>query len=202
VLSIPQATSFAPHQNTLDYKYYRRSELRSIPMYDYEVRDILQRATTPELWIDFCFDTGKSTIIKFAHDSSVSAPINLVASIGNKSQQPSSYAVISVFIDELFEITSGAGLSQRGGVNNFRGHSLKGLSLIWGSPTKIPIFFSEANFLLTSKPFAFTLNLNSLQCSDFYIGYEILTAGFSTRKFVRIIKTSGQALQILDETDA
>jgi hypothetical protein len=171
-------------------------------MYDYEVRDILHRATTPELWIDFCFDTGKSTIIKFAPNSDVSAPINLVASIGNKSQQPPSYAVIAVFIDELFELTSEAGLSHREGVNNFRGHSLKGLSLIWRSSTNIPIFYCEATFLMTRSPFAFTLNLNYIQCSDFYIGYEILTAGFSTRKFVRIIKQPGQALQILDEIDA
>ena len=110
VLSIPQATSFAPHQNTLDHKYYRRSELRSIPMYDYEVRDTLRRATTRELWIDFCFDTGKSTIINFAPSSGVSDPIKLFANIGNKSQQPAPYAVITVFIDKLFTITFGAGL--------------------------------------------------------------------------------------------
>jgi hypothetical protein len=200
VLSIPQATSFAPHQNTLDHKYYRRSELRSIPMYDYEVRDVLRRATTPELWIDFNFDTGKTTTINFASNSSVSDPIKLVANIGNKSQQPASYAVITVLIDELLAITSGGGLSHRG-VLAFRGHSLKVFSLNLGGNAHLPIF-AEVKFLLTDTPLAFTLDLNSLQSSDFYIGYEIHTPGFSTQKFVHIIKQPGQALKILDETDA
>jgi hypothetical protein len=187
VLTIPQATSFAPHQNTIDHKYYRRSELRSIPMYDYEIRDILHRATTPELWIDFNFDTGKTTSINFAPDNSVSTPINLVANIGNKSQQPASYAVVAVFIDELFNLTSAAGLNHVRVANNFRRHSLKGLSLNWGVPQKLPIF-AEVMFCLTDGPFAFTLDSNSIKCSDFYIGYEILTAGFSTRKYICVIQ--------------
>jgi Putative DNA-binding domain len=113
VLSIPQATSFAPHQNTLDHKYYRRFELRSIPMYDYEVRDVLRRATTPELWIDFNFDTGKTTSFTFSSDGSESDQIKLLAVIGNKSQQPAAYAVIKLFIDEGFTVQSAAGLNHQ-----------------------------------------------------------------------------------------
>jgi hypothetical protein len=109
VLSIPQATSFAPHQNTLDHKYYRRSELHSIPMYDYEIRDILRRATTPDLWIDFSFDPGfKATAVNFRPQTEVSDTIKLHARIGNKSQQPATYAVIKLFIDKAFTLTSGS----------------------------------------------------------------------------------------------
>jgi Putative DNA-binding domain len=200
VLSIPQATSLAPHQSTFDHKYYRRFEHRSIPMYDYEIRDILRRATTPELWIDFNFDTGKSTIINFAPDSDVSEPIKVFANIGNKSQQPAKYAVIMIFIDESFTLTSGAGLTHGNHKPIVRGSPLKTLSLNWGTVRNIPIF-AEVVFSLTDMPFQFTCNSQCLKSSDFYIGYQILTAGYSTRRFFHIVQHPKGALQILDEID-
>ena len=45
VVSIPQATSRAPHQ-ARDKRYYKR--YNSVPMEDYEIRDIYRRAMTPE----------------------------------------------------------------------------------------------------------------------------------------------------------
>jgi len=200
VLSIPQATSFAPHQNTIDYKYYRRSELRSIPMYDYEIRDILRRATTPDLWINFRFDTGKATAVNFPPQTDVSDPIKLHASIGNKSQQPATYAVIKLFIDNAFTLTSGAGLSHINDINVFRDHHLKGLLKLWGGISHIPIF-REVTFAVADMPLQFTVDSKCLESSDFYFAYEILTAGFSTRKYIRIIQHPRRTLQILDEID-
>lgn len=170
-------------------------------MYDYEIRDILRRATTPELWIDFNFDMGKLTNINFTTGSDVSEPIKLIANIGNKSQQPAKYAVINVFIDELFTLTHGAGLAPTNNVVNVRGRHLKVFSLNWGTVSKMPIF-SEVMFILTDNPVQFTCNLQSLRSSEFYIGYQILTAGFSTQKYVRITCDQGaRALSIGDEID-
>jgi len=168
-------------------------------MYDYEIRDILRRATTPELWIDFNFDTGKTTSINFAPNNSVSTPINLVANIGNKSQQPASYAVVAVFIDELFNLTSAAGLNHVRVANNFRRHSLKGLSLNWGVPQKLPILSRYVPF--NRQSICIYVGFKFDQMFRFYIGYEILTAGFSTRKYIRVIQHPSLTLQILDEID-
>jgi hypothetical protein len=201
VLSIPQATSFAPHQNTLDHKYYRRSELRSIPMCDYEIRDILRRATTPELWIDFNFNTGKTTTINFASSSGVSDPIKLVPTIGNKSQQPASYAVIYLFFDGLFTVSSAAGLDMSVTVRKIFEHDLKIFTLNWGTLSKMPIF-NGVQFVVTDTPFMFKLDSSALQNSEFYIGYQILTAGFSTCKYSRIIQHPKNTLQICPEIDA
>jgi predicted HTH transcriptional regulator len=47
VISVP-STQNGPHQAP-DQKYYRRFDLQSVPMHDYEIKDIVRRATTPHL---------------------------------------------------------------------------------------------------------------------------------------------------------
>ena len=49
VISIPQSTTFAPHQVKNDKKYYRRTDKRVEPMQDYEIRDIMLRGTKPRV---------------------------------------------------------------------------------------------------------------------------------------------------------
>lgn len=48
VIEVPQARTLAPHQAP-DHRYYKRYNFQSVPMEDYEVRDLLGRATTPDL---------------------------------------------------------------------------------------------------------------------------------------------------------
>ena len=57
VLTIPQASGRAPHQAP-DKKYYKRQNFQSVPMEDYEIRDALRRATTPELHVELSFAAG------------------------------------------------------------------------------------------------------------------------------------------------
>jgi hypothetical protein len=47
-VEVPKAQGAGPHQAS-DKRYYKRFEYESVAMYDYEVRDIMRRATTPEL---------------------------------------------------------------------------------------------------------------------------------------------------------
>jgi predicted HTH transcriptional regulator len=62
VIDIPQSKSRAPHQSR-DKRYYKRYNFQSVAMEDYEIRDISRRASTPDLWIRFSFDSGNSTKI-------------------------------------------------------------------------------------------------------------------------------------------
>jgi predicted HTH transcriptional regulator len=43
-------------------KYYKRFELQSVSMHDYEIRDVMRRATTPDLHIELSFETGVGVI--------------------------------------------------------------------------------------------------------------------------------------------
>jgi predicted HTH transcriptional regulator len=87
VISIPQATARAPHQAP-DNKYYRRYNFQSIPMADYEVRDMMRRSTTPDLYVSLSFATGLTTQIQFDARTEVSRPVMLSVRIENRSAQP------------------------------------------------------------------------------------------------------------------
>ena len=90
VISIPQATSLAPHQ-AVDNKYYRRFNFESVPMADYEVRDTMRRATTPELYVEYRFTDFEATI------EGLTTRMTVV--IGNKSQEPAFYSTVDIAID-------------------------------------------------------------------------------------------------------
>jgi hypothetical protein len=52
VVEIPQSTT--AHQAT-DHRYYKRFNFLSQPMEDYEIRDVMNRATTPDMAVDFSY---------------------------------------------------------------------------------------------------------------------------------------------------
>lgn len=51
VVEIPQSTT--AHQNTKDHRYYRRHNFESVPMLDYEIRDIYNRSLHPVIELEF-----------------------------------------------------------------------------------------------------------------------------------------------------
>ena len=54
VVEIPKSTT--AHQ-AKDYRYYRRFNFESVPMEDYELRDVLNRAVSPDVTVDFGYNT-------------------------------------------------------------------------------------------------------------------------------------------------
>jgi len=105
VLTIPPASGRAPHQAP-DKKYYKRRNFQSVPMEDYEIRDALRRATTPELYVELSFAAGETAPVEFAHQSEFSKPITLFVIVRNRSSQPAPYALVQVGIDTELPVTS------------------------------------------------------------------------------------------------
>jgi predicted HTH transcriptional regulator len=93
ILTIPQATSRAPHQAP-DKKYYKRQNFQSSPMEDYEIRDTLRRATTPALQVMLSIGTNDTARLQFAHQQEISRPVTLSVLITNRSPQPAYHAVV------------------------------------------------------------------------------------------------------------
>lgn len=54
VIEIQQSTT--AHQAT-DYRYYKRFNFESVPMEDYEIKDVMNRLTTPDASVEFKFLT-------------------------------------------------------------------------------------------------------------------------------------------------
>jgi hypothetical protein len=98
VLTISQALGRAPHQAP-DKKYYKRQNFQSVPMEDYEIRDALRRATSPELYVELALANGTSVPIEFAYRDELSKPITLIVTVRNRSSQPAHYALVQVGID-------------------------------------------------------------------------------------------------------
>jgi len=182
-VTIPAATSRAPHQAD-DKRYYKRYNFQSVRMEDYEIRDIFRRASTPDLYIDFVFDTGKTTTTIPA-----SGEIRLNALIGNRSREPALYAAITVYVDHLFTITYGEGLSQNRIVETSDRRKLRILEKNWGVPSQLPIF-SEVRLRITDQPIVLTMDETALRWPDFYLGYDIRAPGCSAFKIVRVIHQS------------
>jgi predicted HTH transcriptional regulator len=91
VLNIPSGVARAPHQ-AADHKYYKRQNFQSVPMEDYEIRDIFRRATSAELFADISFANGRTdTDVGLEHGTDHSTPIILNISIGNSSPEPAYY---------------------------------------------------------------------------------------------------------------
>ena len=135
VVDIPQSMSRAPHQSR-DFRYYKRYEFQSVPMEDYEIRDVFRRASSPDLWIKFSFDSGESTRISFQSGSEISDPIRLHGHIGNHSATPAEYAVIMIYLDDFFAPVFWAELEPQRRITH-QGRDFKGYRLIWGVPHRL-----------------------------------------------------------------
>jgi Putative DNA-binding domain len=83
----------APHQ-----KYYRRFDLQSVPMHDYEIKDVVRRSTTPSLYVKFAFTNGERTTLEFPPTRDSSDEVRLLGTLGNNSSQPAFHAFIRVGI--------------------------------------------------------------------------------------------------------
>jgi hypothetical protein len=101
VLTIPQATSRAPHQAP-DKKYYKRQNFKSSPMEDYEIRDTLRRAITPALQAMLRIGTNNTARLEYPPQQEVSKPVTLNVLLTNRSPQPAYHSVVYVGFDEDF----------------------------------------------------------------------------------------------------
>lgn len=100
VIDVPQATSRAPHQSKIEHRYYRRWGTTVQKMFDHEVRDVMRRASAPELYFDYLFSqTGEDRF-------------DLRVIIGNRSSEPALYGITTLTFDEqllLADVKSASG---------------------------------------------------------------------------------------------
>ncbi|MEH2457762.1 AlbA family DNA-binding domain-containing protein [Nostoc sp.] len=97
VVSIPQSKR-APHMAE-DHIFYKRFNYQSIPMEEYEVRDVANRSEAPDLSLQFSLESN-AVDIEFEEDKEFSKPINLNAIITNESIAPAMYYIACLFFDK------------------------------------------------------------------------------------------------------
>jgi hypothetical protein len=176
VISIPQALARAPHQAP-DKKYYKRQNFQSVPMEDYEIRDALRRASTPDLVVKLAFAAGRSQqLVDFEPGNDISKPIGLRIFVENRSTQPAHHVIVKVGIDTKLLHTPGHFLKDTRIADSDR--TQYWLSHRISSPPDLPLF-KEAD------PWsgAFTISVrgadtSSFGVTSFRLTTIVLTPGF------------------------
>lgn len=95
VIVVPQSKTAHQVIVNQDYRYYRRYETEILRMQDYEIRDVMNRLTGPDLWIDF-------SVLKENNYLQVSDnQIQLLISsfLVNKSLEKATHYILNLYLD-------------------------------------------------------------------------------------------------------
>lgn len=90
VVEIPQATAFAPHQSKIHGQYFRRYNNTIQNMMDHEVRDLMRRASRPELYVRY-------VIKPHLFDAEI---YDITVFYGNVSVEPALYSQVELIFEE------------------------------------------------------------------------------------------------------
>lgn len=170
VVWVPES-SRAPHMAVEKHRYYKRFNFQSIPMEDYEVRDVSRRGETPDLELRLRFYTGD---IPHARDETTLAlvwepqqgrftPVNLSASLVNNAVTPAEYVAVILSVDARLTVPKGPEFTMVGRASvQDRGfpqddYQVVMLELDWGIPERMPIWSGMRAFELTRYPFQLIL---------------------------------------------
>jgi hypothetical protein len=140
VISVPQ-TQTGPHQSP-EGKYYKRFDLQSVPMHDYEIRDIMRRSTTPDLYTDICFDgRQKSFTPRVTDGAQHSETVMLHCAVRNRSNAPAYHVVADFLVDYDLLIPFQVGpFKIIGERDEAPRHKMRIFRRVINSPPDLPIF--------------------------------------------------------------
>jgi hypothetical protein len=162
VVYVPQSLR-APHMAS-DHRYYRRYNFQSVPMEDYEVRDVGRRIQTPDLRGTIVFARGKTRI------PLGSEVLEIRPYIWNEAEAPAEHAIISIAIDSRLQVrhTGGLGFANDGIATKPRISAPNAKSppdwitvvtlfRPWGKPGDMPIWAGTGPYELTVNPIEIVL---------------------------------------------
>lgn len=158
VITVPP-TQTGPHQAP-DQKYYRRFDLQSVPMHDYEIKDIMRRSTTPDLFMNLTFEDGDKHTLDFGDlgEMPYSKPFLLRTYMRNNSPQPAFHAVVDIGIAAEITPKSPGGFKRIPQVsNNDRKVPMHWFQWSLVSPPGLPIFQELALLMSEDNPLKFSI---------------------------------------------
>lgn len=196
ILEIPQALTRAPHQ-AFDHRYYKRYNFLSVPMEDYEIRDIFKRAAVAEPFLDIKFGNRTlTTTIEFDNGSDDTAQVPVIMTMGNRSPEPAFYTVLEFFLDERLIISDHNSFNNNGLIQFPNGMKAARFVQKIGIPNQFPLF-KEMSFSASERPFMFQVSKELLEnATQFVIGYHVATPGCSVEQF-GFIHTAQNSLQLV-----
>jgi hypothetical protein len=173
VVNIPQS-SRAPHQ-AKDKRFYKRYNFQSVPMEEYEIRDISHRSDGPEL--SLAFEIDKITTVTMPNgnnsDTKEISRVHLNPLIENNSIIPAEYIAIHLYIDNSIIRVASSGefkkINEAGFLHNGEIKRCTQYNMNHSVQSKIPIF-KGSRFLLLSSPILIDIENDG----DYFISYSLL----------------------------
>jgi hypothetical protein len=192
VVYVPQSMR-APHQ-AADKKFYKRFNFESVPMEEYEIRDVSRRAEAPDVHVELRWTADVQLVFQQSHPRS--EPVPIVAEITNHSATPAEYAVVRLALDKRLAVLEGAGLIQRG---EAQGPSVGGKpapcdlwQLNWRVPDRMPIFLGFS-FPLSDRPLSIGVPRGA---GTYVLAWEVHAPRMSPRYAWYTLHSDGITLQL------
>jgi hypothetical protein len=138
VISVQQS-QIGPHQAP-DGKYYKRFNFQSVPMYDYEIRDIMRRSTTPNLEVALSLPQGNKCQLEYPPSQKLSKPILMGVTIINKSPTPSYHTIVEALVDDILVVPFSTQFTQAGVAESPLERRFRVYRWTLSSPPGLPIF--------------------------------------------------------------
>lgn len=182
VVYIPQSP-LAPHMAS-DNRYYKRYNFQSKPMEDYEVKDVANRYTAPDLYVDMNLDTHYTSFKNASYDNdddeeeSYSDLIDLRFWIGNRSITPVEYATVIIIFDEKLRVAFNRSYDQ---VESHNRGNCTVFSHNWGIPSKMPIW-KDRRYLLSSDPIQVQVPF-SYESVQYEITIQVMAPYMETKEY-------------------
>jgi hypothetical protein len=179
VITVPQSQT-GPHQAP-DQKYYKRFDLQSVPMHDYEIKDIMRRATTPDLYTEITFDNRQTTRgINAVMSTGFSSTVVLHCTVKNRSSTPAYHVIVDFLIDaDLIVPFALDPFKQVGERDRPLGPKMKIFRRAINSPPHMPIF-REGDTEHHTAPLAVQIPNSVLNSGIIWLETSIQAPGVST----------------------
>jgi hypothetical protein len=188
VVSIPQSLR-APHM-AWDKRFYKRFNFVSVPMEEYEVRDVSRRNQAPDL---------KLTLQWQAPVGRLPPMLELVALISNDALEVAAHATINLYLDPRVTIISSIGMAGPfnhllSRVNDTFPVPVMLLSQNWSTPMKLPIWQGES-FSLTDTPLVFELPPSP---GEYVFGWRLSSPRMNRKQRFYSVTSDGSNLTVVE----
>lgn len=154
VVSVPQSIR-APHQ-AHDKRFYKRYNFESVPMEEYEIRDVSHRSNGPLLKLFFSVDDVTTIEEQVGENKIELKRIRLMPLIENESTVPAEYATIEIKVDSaVYRLTDTSRFQREENTYvSINGNYKKFIRLVYNHaiPHSMPLF-KGTKFRLVSSPF-------------------------------------------------
>ncbi|MGJ5096461.1 ATP-binding protein [Bradyrhizobium oligotrophicum] len=178
VISVPQSL-IGPHQAP-DHRYYQRFGLEVRAMEDYQIKDVMRRTATPDLFVNLSFLEGNRETLRFLEEES--RPFNLIARIENRSPQPAFHVVVEIGIDTDFNIVGLGGFTRFDSKEQVDKTPLNWLRWELAAPPGQPVF-KEHPRSLNNQAIMLTMNADHISNQEIHdLTVRVLAPGCSRQE--------------------